>query len=402
MATEWGLTPDGFVAKTLEEIEASMVAKQRDNIDPNIDTSQYGLIGQLNGIVASEIAAVWELAEAVNDGQDPNKAQGASQDGLYALTGTSRDDAKPSIVVCECTLQGGTVIGVGEAIASVAGDPSARFANAAPMVAEMTDGYVVVLAQFRALEPGPVRANAGTLTVRETLPSGWAAVTNPADAQLGSAIESDAEFRARREDELFAQGGGTVDGIRADLLKLPTVIAANVIENTDTVASPDGLPPKSFCAIVHSDPGADDEQAIADSIWANKPAGIQPFGDVLVPVVDSEGATHMVGFKRPAETPVYVALRLTTGAGYVGDDAVRAAIIASAETPNTPGYLDVGVDVYAGRFVTVALELRGVLNAEARVSATSGNYDLGVPSLVVASSETAVLDSSRITIVPIP
>lgn len=397
----WGLTPDGFVAKTLEEIEAGMVAKQRDNIDASIDTSQYGLIGQLNGIMASELAAVWELGEAVNDSQDPDKAAGAAQDGLYALTGTTRDDAQASLVVCDSTLQPGTTIPAGEAIVSVVGNPSARFANAVPLV---NAGAVVavVSAQFEAVDTGPVVANAGTLTVRETLVTGWDAVTNPEDAQLGAAIESDSEFRSRREDELFAQGGGTVDGIRADLLKLETVIAASVIENTDSIVSPDGLPPKSFCAVVHSDPGAADEQAIADSIWGNKPAGIEPFGDVLVDVVDSEGVTHSVGFRRPTEDPVYVALRLTTGAGYIGDEAVKEAIIASAETPNTDGYLDVGVDVYAGRFVTVAMAQRGVLNAEARVSGFSSDYLLGSASLVVAAFATGVLDSTRISIVPIP
>lgn len=397
----WGLTDAGFVAKTLEEIEAGMVQKQRDNIDPSIDTSQFGLIGQLNGIMATEIAALWELAEAVNDSQDPDKAQGASQDGLYALTGTTRDDAKASLVICDSTLQPGTTIPVGEAIVSVVGNASARFANAVPLV-NAGGSVAVVSAQFEALEPGPTVANANTLTVRETLPTGWDAVTNPQDAQLGANIESDAQFRNRREDELFAQGGGTVDGIRADLLKLETVIAANVIENTDNVVSAEGLPPKSFCAVVHSDPGADDDQAIAESIWSNKPAGIEAFGTELVDVVDAEGITHTVGFNRPAETPVYVALRITTGAGYIGDEALKAAIIASAETPNTAGYLDVGVDVYAGRFVTVAMQQRGVLNAEARVSASSSDYDTGEADLVIASFETGVLDSTRISIVPIP
>jgi hypothetical protein len=399
----WGLTPDGFVAKTLEEIEAGMVAKQRDHIDPGLDTSPFGLIGQLNGIVASEIAALWELGEAVNDSQDPNKARGASQDALYALTGTPRDDAESSVVLCDCTLQPGTSIAVGEAIASVVGNPTARFANAAPMVnAQPTVQVVSVL--FAALETGPVVANAGTLTVRETLITGWDDVTNPDDATLGSAIESDAEYRRRREDELFAQGGGTVDGIRANLLQLETVVACNVIENYAMVESADGLPPKSFCAVVRSDTDPPlDDQEIADTIWANKPAGIQPFGTTVIEVIDSEGESHDVGFSRPTERDVYVALRLTTDADtYVGDDVVKTAIIASAETPNTDGYLDVGIDVYAGRFVSVAMQQRGVLNAEARVSFSSDDYALGAASLAISPFEAGVLDSSRMSIVDIP
>lgn len=405
MAT-WGLTPDGFVAKTLEEIEAGMVAKQRDTIDPGLDTSQFGLIGQLNGIMASEIAAVWELAEAVNDSQDPDKARGAAQDALYSLTGTMREDAQPSLVLTDNTLQPGTTIAVGEAIASVAGNPSARFSNAEPMVNATGAPLVLTGVRFQALEPGPVMANAGTLTVRETLITGWDSVTNPLDAQLGANIESDAAYRARREDELFAQGGGTVDGIRANLLQLDTVIAASVIENTTMGTSAEGLPPKSFCAVVRStvpDPGAEDDQAIGDAIWANKPAGIESWGDQDVEVLDSEGMPHTVWFRRPGEVLVYVALRLTTDpATYVGDDEVKAALIASAETPGSPGYLDVGVDVFAGRFVTVAMQQRGVLNAEARVSETSADYATGLPAVEISPFETGALDSTRISIVPIP
>lgn len=397
----WGLTPEGFVAKTLEEIEAGFVAKQRANIDASIDTSQFGLIGQLNGVMASEIAALWELGEAVNDSQDPDKARGTSQDALYSLTSAPRDGAQPSLVLCECTLDPGTAIPAGEAIASVVGNPSARFANTVPLV-NAGGASAVVVAQFEATEPGATIANANTLTVRETLIAGWAAVTNPADAQPGSAVESDAAYRNRREDELFAQGGGTLDGIRADLLQLPTVIAVGKAENTSMAVSADGLPSKSFCMIVHSSVGADDDQAIADSIWGNKPAGMQSYGTTVVSVTDAEGEPHDVGFSRPLDVAVYVALRLTTDLNYIGDDAMRVALIASAETPNTAGYLDVGVDVYAGRFVSVALQQRGVLNAEARVSFTAADYPTGVPSLVIASRETGALDTARISIVPIP
>lgn len=397
----WGLTPEGFVAKTLEEIEASMVAKQRDNIDPGIDTSQFGLVGQLNGIMASEIAAVWELAEAVNDSQDPEKARGAAQDALYSLTGTTREDAQPSIVVCEVGLEPGTTIAKHEAIASVQGNADARFWNAEPMV-NLGDGPTTLTVRFEALEPGPTRANAGTLTVRDTLITGWESVTNPADAEPGSNVESDAAYRARREDELAGQGGGTVDGIRAHLLQLGTVTAASVAENT-SIGPVDGLPPKSFCAIVRSTAGADDAQAIADVLWAYKPAGIEAFGtEPPVEVVDSEGTTHQVRFSRPTETPVYLAMRLTTDGSYIGNDAMKAALIASAETPGSAGYLDVGVDVYAGRFVNVAMGQRGVLNAEARVSLTSADYASGQSAIVIAKTDIATLDTSRISIVAIP
>lgn len=399
----YGLTEDGFVAKTLEDIEASMVEQQRANIDPAIDTSQFGLVGQLNGIMASELAELWELAEAVNDAMDPDKASGASQDALYSLTNSLRQDATPSHVLCSVGLAAGTAIGARTAIASVAGNPLARFTNELPMVNATGSAVTLLGVPFESLETGPVRANAGTLTQRETLLTGWNSITNPEDAELGSAIESDAAYRQRRAEELAAQGGGTVDGIRADLLQLESVTAATVIENVTEATSVDGLPAKSFEAVVRSVLGADDADLIAASIWSNKPAGIRAYGSVSGTTTDSEGFVRVVEFSRPTERAAYVALRITkVTADYVGDAALKEAIVASAETPGSTGYLDVGEDVYAGQYVTVAMQQPGVINAEARVSLTTSDYALGTPSVVIAQRDIATLDTSRISIVPIP
>jgi hypothetical protein len=162
------------------------------------------------------------------------------------------------------------------------------------------------------------------------------------------------------------------------------------------------MPPKSIWAIVRSAPGALDEQTIAETIWAAKAGGIEAFGDIIVSVLDSEEVPHDVGFSRPAEVAVYIALRVTTNADYAGNEALKTAIVASAESPASAGYLDVGVDVYAGQFVTVAMLQRGVLNAEARVSFSSSDYATGLPALVVGQTQTGAVDTARISVVPIP
>jgi uncharacterized phage protein gp47/JayE len=400
--TVYGLTDAGFVAKTLQDIEASFVQQQRANIDPAIDTSQFGLIGQLNGIVASDLAELWELGEALYDAMDPDQVSGDAQDQLYSLTNSLREPATSSRVVCTVVLAPGTTIAALTAVASVAGNARARFTNTTAM--ENTGGVEATYEiPFAALETGPIAANAGTLTQRDTLITGWVSVTNALDAELGTDIESDAAYRARRQDELAAQGGGTVAGIRADLLQLDTVLAVSVLENVTDTVDANGLPGHSFEAVVRSQIGAVDDQAIALSIWSNKPAGIEAHGSVDVVITDTEGVEHTIGFSRPTAVPVYVALRLTViGAEYLGDDAMKEAIAASAETPGSPGYLDVGDPVYAGRFVTVAMQQPGVLNAESRVSLTSSDYATGEPSVAVSLREIGTLDSTRISVVPIP
>jgi uncharacterized phage protein gp47/JayE len=397
-----GLTTDGFVQKSLQDILDSMVAKQRATIDAGIDTSAYSLIGQLNGIVASEVAELWELGQELYDGLDPDAAVGQQQDSLYSLTGTLRRAATYSTVIATVTLDAGADIAPGDAVASVLGHPTARFANRDRMTNPgPTSGPFSAV--FVATATGPVAANAHQLTVRETSPTGWSSIDNPTDAELGSDVELDSSFRLRRVRELAAQGGGTQPGIRADLLQLPTVRAAQVIENT-TDATVDGLPPKSFEAIVRSSPAdGSDDAAIANSIWGNKAAGMQAFGTVSVTVTDSQGLPHVIQFSRPTERPVYVALRLKTNADYIGDDAAKTALVAAAETPDTVGYLELGADVYAGRLIAAAMTLAGVLNADVRLSfAPITDFDSASVSLDIGEREIATLDTSRITIGPFP
>jgi hypothetical protein len=399
--TTYGLTSDGFVAKTLDDIEASIVARQRADIDPNLDTSQYEVIGQLNGIVADDLAQLWEVAEALHDAMDPDKATGESQDTLYSLTNTLREGAKKSSVVATVTLAPGANISAGAAQASVNGNPAAKFINTVAMVngGGSPASFQVV---YEAVNAGPVAANAGTLTNIDTPAVGWSAITNALDAELGANIEDDAIYRLRRVDELAAQGGGTVPGLRADLLNMATVRAATVLENfsNDIV---NGLPPKSFEAVVRSVVGASDDAAIGQIIWDNKPLGIEPFGLVLVNVTDEEGYVRPVKFSRPYEMPVYIALRLLTSSAYGGDAATKAALVSFLEDPGSPNFLEIGADVYAGRIVAALMLLPGVLNADARVSlAAIVSFDLASSTVVIGQREIAALDTSRISISAFP
>jgi hypothetical protein len=401
-----GFAIDGsFVPKTLAEILDDIAAAQRANIDAALDTSQYGVVGQLNGIVGNALAELWQLAEALHDALDPDKAVGAQQDGLYALSGTLRRAASRSTVVASVKLGGGASIAAGLAQASVLTNPAAKFVNADPMLnAGGSDAFVSV--RFAALDTGPVLANAGTLTVIDTPQAGWLEITNVLDAEPGAVLETNSLFRRRRVIELAAQGGGTVPGLRADLLRMPSVRAALVIEN-QTMEAVDGMPPKSLEAIVQSvsGTGGSDDAAIAALIWANKPVGIQPFGsDGPHEVLDSEGVVHPVYFSRPLDVPIYVVLRLLTDPlRYQGAELAKTAIVEAAEDPDEVGYLDVGADVYAGRIVAAAMALSGVINAEARLSFVAfAEFDDGTTSLAISPREIAQVDTGRIVITGFP
>ncbi len=393
-----GLTLEGFERKTLEELLAEVEAEQRANIDPGIDTTLFSLVGQLNAVIGSKLAELWELGQDLYDMLDPDKVEDAAQDALYLLTGSLRKPATKSTVTATVNLEPGASIAIGDAVASVLGNPTARFVNTEPMVnaGDSADDFDVL---FEAEATGPVFANDGTLTVIETPQTGWNSITNPEDADVGENIESNAAYRLRRETELAAPGGATLIGSRADLSRLDGVEAVDILENTGSVVNGDGLPPHSFEAIVH---GTASDQDIAESIFSNKPAGIEAYGSTVVTVTDSEGIEHSIGFSEPDERSVYIAIEVEVDADYDDDDdhdALKAAIVNASTDVTSANYLAPGDDLYAGRIICAALEQPGVLNARVGLAFSSITVpEDGDEKLVIARREIAVLDDGRIDV----
>lgn len=390
----YGLTATGFVRKPYEVILAEIEASQRSGTTAgaSLNVSPDSLVGQLNAPIAAKLAELWEVAQAVTAAMDPDAAEDAAQDALYSLTNSLRRPARYSRVLATVDLAAGTTLEAGEHIASVAGSPQARFTPEADFTAPADGDYEV---WFVALEPGPVVANAATLTVRDVSPSsGWEGVTNAEDADVGEPIEGNASYRLRRALELASQGGGTIDGIRADLSQLDEVDSVAMLENVTPLDDGNGLPPHSFDGVVRSGDNAD----IGGSIWGNKPAGIRAFGDVLVTVQDSEGRDQVVAFSRPDEIEAYASVTVVVDdAEYAGDVALRAALTAATLDPEDVAYLDSGEALYAARLVCVALEVEGVIDVHVGLSTASVPSSGSGASMIAAGPRSLIaLDTSRI------
>lgn len=351
-----GLTLLGFQAKTVDQIIAELQDQQRSTVDGSLNTSSTGVIANLNMSFAMQLAQVWELAQEIYDAHDPNSAEGVALDHNGALTGTTREGPEASIVTLRLTLAAATTVAAG-AIVSDPARPSVKFATLSAAVAPGGGGTVDVQAQ--ATQTGAIDAAAGTLTQIESPTAGWSAVTNPDAADLGHAVESDEAYRLRRTDELSAQGGSTIDGLRADLLKLPGVISVHVQENTTDTTDVYGLPGHSFECVIRG--GADVD--IADAIWLGKPAGIFSYGFTDRSVVDSEGIVHIVSFTRPSPVQINATYDVTTDtpSTYVAL-SVRAAILAATNDPTSNAYCDIGATVYLVRLLAIGQAVQGVVN----------------------------------------
>lgn len=385
--TVFGLTSTGYVAKTVDDILTELAEAQRaaPSLGPDIRTDAESLLGQMNGIMATQLRGLWELGEAVYLARTSRGASCAALDELAKLTGRYRLPATQGTVTLSVTLNAGVTLPAGNVV-HVDGDPTNRWVTLAP--APNPGGVpAAILVAARAETAGRYVANAGTLTVIATPYSGWTGATNTLDAVPGRALESDPALRQRRDRVIRAGGSSPVDAIREALLRVTDVLQVSVFENDtdDTVGT---LPPHSVEAVVTGGT----TQAVAEALFAAKGGGIYTQGELSALVVDASGTYHVVRFSRPAEVLVYVAITVERDASrYAGDTAVKAAVVAAVEA------LLAGDNVRLSALSRSTLAVAGV--ADVTVLRVGRAVDGTVAAnLLIGPREIAVLDASRVAV----
>jgi uncharacterized phage protein gp47/JayE len=389
-----GITPEGFDRKTLEQILSSIQASQRGVFGDTFDAVSVNTPeGQLNGIFSSHMAEAWELLEELSHGMDPDAAAAYLLTALAALTGTTRRGAEASVSERQrLNINAGATVPAGTLIAHSA-RPDILFATDA----DVTNGGGAA-ANFEVTatctQTGPIGAIAGSLTVIVNTVAGLNSTTNLEDATLGRVADSDTTLRQRREDQLALRGGSTISAIRADLLELEGVNAADVLENT-TDATVDGMPPHSIEAVIDDGnvPSVDDD-AIAQIIWDSKPGGVQTTGSDSGTAVDATGADQTVYFSRVTYKPVYITLQQTTDGDFPvdGQDQTKDAIVAYGQENFALGDTVIALGLRASALITgvsdVPIFTLGFAPAP-----------VGTANLAIAQRERSYFDISLITFV---
>ncbi len=449
--TTYGLVETGFLPKSLTVIREELNASLREAFGSSIDLGDRAIFGQIVGILSEVYALLWELSEAVNNSQDPDAATGAALDALSALTGTFRPNATHSSVIL--TLVGTPATVVAEASTATTASTALSFETSASATITLLDEWLTgstyavgdrvfndtsayecidagtttdpgpvgtdsvyddggvswtylgegtgaIDVAATSVDTGPITGTARDITVIGTAIDGWVSVINLSNATPGRALATDAELRSLRQLELASAGRSTADSIVAALYGLSDTISATLFVNNEDTTDSNGLPPHSVEALVRGIlSGADEDQEVLDTLFANVAAGILTYGTTSGVATDSQGIEHEISFSRPDPIPIYVRVDIIKDDELYpsdGDDQVKEAIVAWGDQQSTgknavssgiaaqafliPGVLDVTlcyIDVAPTPTVstTIAIELRELATYDVddiEVNSTSG------------------------------
>lgn len=292
----------------------------------------------------------------------------------------------------------GNVLLIGYSAAGTLAPPSSSFSQ--PSRSNFTLLDATVQGVVVASAPGPFQAAAGTLTEIVTPVSGWTAAYNTTAATAGRYAETDDELRLRREQS-FLTGKGTEDAIEQALLSRVAGIASAVVTSNRTMTTNgEGLPPKSFEAIVVGGTATPNE--IAQVIWETMPAGIESYGNVTATALDINGVAQSVKYSTPL--PVYlwilVNYSLYSEEAFGGESAIRESILAWAQSEYT-----LGKDIIPGRIAVPVYGVSGVNAVEIYVRTTPTPTDdsgpWGQATIPVGGRYVATPALSRITVAPL-
>lgn len=138
----FGITPEGFKAKRIEDIIAEINEILRATFGAGVDLDPESPFGQLNAIFAERESLLWELSEQLYNSQYPATAEGITLDNVASITGITRRQATKSTVILKAFGNEATIIPQGS-IVSVINNPDNRF---------ITDEQGTILAGINAIQ----------------------------------------------------------------------------------------------------------------------------------------------------------------------------------------------------------------------------------------------------------
>jgi hypothetical protein len=280
------------------------------------------------------------------------------QDAIGRIYFITRKPAQASVVVVTCT--GGEGVPIPAGSLGRASDGNIYTSQQDTIIP--ASGSVDVTFVCNVL--GPIACPAGSLKqIFRTIP-GWDTVNNALDGVIGTAVESRAQFEARRKASVALNARNINEAVLGAVLAVSGVLDAFCIDNPQGVIQPIGgvnlVPHSIYVAAVG---GADAD--VAAAIWAKKPPGCDMNGNTNI-VVSGDSSlyspplpTWNITFERPPGLPILFAVNLLNNPQVPADAVtqIQNAIIAAFAGADGGPRARIGSTIFALRFASSIIAL---------------------------------------------
>lgn len=213
------------------------------------------------------------------------------------------------------------------------------------------------IGKFQAINKGKILAIANTIVTITTPVTGLNDVENFEDGVTGRDIETDSEFRLRREINLQNIGGGTLPAIVSRLQNdIEGVLIVKGFENRTDVVDFYGRPQHSIEIVISGGVNQD----IVDKLWEVKGGGIQTYGNTSGTVIDSNNDSQVLYFSRPTNIYQWVDAELTL---YSEEDFPLDGVQQVSDIILDYGEsIGIGIDVIPQRIMSEVYKVPGIQN----------------------------------------
>ena len=387
MATIPTFNANGYSGLTQPEILENLKESvfNSGDLGPEASTGDHTILGMHLESNSIELSFLYDLVGDIVASVDVNQAEGVQQDNLNQLRGAIRNPARFSTSVVTCTGAPATALPANR-IVSIGADGERWLTDEDVIIG----GGGTVSAAVTAENAGAVEAAIGAINTIQTAVSGWTAVSNPAIAVLGEAIETDPDYRNRSENT--TTGSTTEEAIFTRLSELDDIDAVSVVSNrNDDPTDADGTPIHFMWIVIY--PNTADQQDIAEAIWgeAGAAGGIGFRGAVTATIIDDNGFTQQLGWDWATAVDLWVSVVGTKDDDYPagGDALVEQAIV------DYFAIVRVGQDVYPLPIESaIDAAVPGLKTMEARLKIGGAPLGVDVDPITIAINQYAVLNGT--------
>lgn len=388
LSQSWGLTENGFIAPTYEEVldsvEDDFISKFGDDIVLT-SNSNFGIIARL--IAWRETLMIQELQQNYY-AAFISTATDTSLDRVGSNMGVGRKVAQPAFATIEVTTDGQYLIETGETFETDDGYVFDLIKDIT--TTQQPDGTWKGTGIVQSEENGSMNNVAANKITMESNPDdNVLSITNPEPAGGGQDYEDDETYRARLLEENATKPDPTAWGMKSALMELPGVRDVNPVENDKADADKWGNPPYSVHIYVL---GGDDNE-IAHTIVNHEAAGITLVGSKAIDVQDATGNKRTVHFDHAIDKPIYVKVKVNVNENWNDDEGADDIKTAVADYIN---HLIIGKTLFLTRLYPLVYGVNGIDEATIMIGTHQGT--LGGNDIVNDINEAVSCDTNNIEV----